>query len=73
MTTPGTQGEVSPEAKTKTASSGIGSPPDAKPASPRTTGNTADEDWLQPCTGMQFDLWKALELASQKGNPGLIG
>ncbi len=71
MTTPGTQGEVSPESMKKAASSAVGSPLDAKPVSPRTTRNTADEDWLQPCPGIQFDLWKALELESQKGNPGL--
>ncbi len=70
MTTPGTQGEVSPESMGKTASSAIGSPPDAKPASPCTTGNTADQNRLKPCKGKPFDLSNELELESQKGNPG---
>jgi hypothetical protein len=34
MTTPGTEGEVSPESLGKTASSAVGSPPGAKPALP---------------------------------------
>ena len=38
VTAPGTRGEVSPESMGRTASSAVGSPPDAKPASPRTTG-----------------------------------
>jgi hypothetical protein len=42
MTTPETLGEVSPESMRKTASSAVRSPADAKPAPPRTTGNTAD-------------------------------
>jgi hypothetical protein len=46
MTTPGTQGEVSPESLGKTASSAVGSPPGAKPAPPRTAGNTADQNRL---------------------------
>ena len=68
MTTLGTQGEVSPESMGKTASSAVGGPPDAKPASPRTTGNTAEQNRLKPCRGKPFDLWKELELESQKGN-----
>ena len=70
MTTPGMQGEVSPESMGKTASSAVGSPSDAKPAPPRTTGNTADQNRLKPCRGKPFDLWNELELESQKGNPG---
>jgi hypothetical protein len=46
MTTPGTEGEVSPESLGKTASSAVGSPPGAKPAPPRTAGNTADQNRL---------------------------
>ena len=45
MTTPGMQGEVSPESMGKTASSAVGRPPDAKPAPPRITGT------LRPNTG----------------------
>jgi hypothetical protein len=69
MTTPGTQGEVSPESMGKTASSAVGSPPDAKPASPCTTGNTADQNRLKPCKGKPFNLSNELELENQKGNP----
>ena len=68
MTTPRTQGEVSPESLGKIASSPIGSPLDAKPASPRTTGNTAHQNRLKPCRGKPFELWKRLKLESQKGN-----
>ena len=56
MTTPGTQGEVSPESMGKTAFSAVGSPSDAKPAPTRTTGNTAEQNRLKPCTGKPFDL-----------------
>jgi hypothetical protein len=49
-----------------------GEPADAKPASPRTTGNTADQTRLKPCRRKPFDVWKELELESQKGNPGLV-
>ncbi len=38
MTMPGMQGEVSPESMGKTASSAVGSPPDAKPALPALSG-----------------------------------
>ena len=71
MTTPGTQGEVSAESLGKTASSPVGSPPDAKTASPRTTGNTAHQNRLKPCRGKPFELLKRLKFESQKGNPRL--
>jgi hypothetical protein len=72
MTTPGTQREVSPESMGKTASSAVGSPPDAKPASHCTTGNTADQNRLKPCTGKPFELSNELDFESQKGNPSLM-
>ena len=53
---PGTQGEVSLKSMGKTASSAVGNPPDAKPGHPRTTGNTADQNRLTPCTGKPFEL-----------------
>ncbi len=68
MMVPGTQGEVSPESMAKTASSAVGSPPDAKPTSPRTTWNNAKQNQLKPCRGRPFDLWKELKFESQKGN-----
>ena len=71
MATPGMQGVVSPESMGKTASSAVGSPPDAKPATSATTGNTAEQNRLTPCTGKPFELSNKLELESQKGNPGL--
>jgi hypothetical protein len=71
MTAPGTQGEVSPESMAKTAASAVGSPPDAKPASPRTPGNHAEQNRLKPCRGKPFDLWKELKFERQKGNSPL--
>jgi hypothetical protein len=68
MTAAGTQGEVSPESMGKTASSAVGSPPDAKPASPRTPGNHAEQNRLKPRRAKPFDLWKKLKFESQKGN-----
>jgi hypothetical protein len=50
----------------KTAYSAVGSPADATPASPRTTGNTASQNWLKPCRGKSFDLWNELELEVKK-------
>jgi hypothetical protein len=43
MTTPGMQGEVSPESMGKTASSAVEGPPDANPATSATTENTAEQ------------------------------
>jgi hypothetical protein len=71
MTTPETQGEVSPESTGKIASSAVGSPPDAKQASPRTTGDNAEQNRLKPCRGKPFDLWKELTFESRKGNSRL--
>ena len=71
MRTPGMQGEVSPESMGKTASSAVEGPPDAKPATSATTGNTAEQNRLKPCTGKSFELPNELELESQKGNPAL--
>jgi hypothetical protein len=67
MTAPGTQGEVSPKSIEKTASSAVGSPPDAKLAS-RTPGNQAEQNRLKPCRAKPSDLWKELKFESQKGN-----
>ena len=68
MTAPVTQGEVSSESMGKTASSAVGSRPDAKPASPRTPGNHAEQNRLKPCRGKPFDLCKDLKFQSQEGN-----
>ena len=56
MTTPGTEGEVSPESLGKTASSAVGSHCGPKSA--------------KPCKGKPFDLSSELESVLQKGNPG---
>src|SRR6202030_1884595 len=69
MTTPGTQRDASPESIGKTACRPVGSPPDAKPASHCTTGNTADQNRLKPCTGKPFELSNELDLESQKEIP----
>ena len=72
MTTPGTQGEVSPESLGKTASSPIGSPLDAKPASPPTTGNTAHQNRLNLAEESHSNYGKRLKFESQKGNSRLV-
>ncbi len=56
MTRPGMQGEVSPESMGKAASSAVGSPPDAKPVSPCSAGNHAEQNWIKPCRVKPFDL-----------------
>ena len=33
------------------------SPPDAKPVSPCSAGNHAEQNWIKPCRGKPFDLW----------------
>jgi hypothetical protein len=73
MTKPGTQGEVSPESMGKTAASAVGSLPDAKPAPPRTTGNTADQNRLKPCIEKAVRSMERVRMESQKGNSGLGG
>jgi hypothetical protein len=47
MTTREMQGELSPESMGKTASSAVKRPPDAKPSSSATTGNTAKQNRLK--------------------------
>src|ERR1700683_2991625 len=70
MTTPGTQGEVSPESIGKTASSAVRSPAHAKPApSPHYWEHCGPKS--APCRGKPFDLWNELELERKKGDPGL--
>jgi hypothetical protein len=68
MMAPGTQGEVSPKSIEKTASSAVGNPPESKPATAATTGDTAEQNRLKPCTEKPFELSIDLELESQKGN-----
>jgi hypothetical protein len=72
MTTPGMQGEVSRESMGKTASSAVGEPAQRETGHFRTTGKTAEQNRLQPCTGKPFELANELELDSQKGNLRLI-
>jgi len=67
MTTPGMQGEVSPESMGKCIIS-------RRRSARRETGhfrnywNTAKQNRLKPCTGKPFELTNELELESQKGN-----
>jgi hypothetical protein len=70
MTTPETQGEVSPESMGETASSAVEGPPDAKPAPLPTLGKTAEQNRL-PCREKPFDLSNELKFESQNGNSGL--
>jgi hypothetical protein len=71
MTTPGMQGEVSPESMGKTAFSAAEGSSDAKSTPTRTTGKTVEQHRLNPCRGKPFDLCRELKLESQNGNPGL--
>src|SRR5208282_909466 len=66
MMTPGMQGQVSPESMGKTAFSAVGGPSDAKPAPPRTTGNTAAQNRLKPCRGKQFRAMERLGIGKSK-------
>jgi hypothetical protein len=72
MTTPGTQGEVSPESICKAASSAVGSPPNTKPASPCSTGNNTEQNRLNPCRGKPFDLCRELKSKAKKEIPDKI-
>jgi hypothetical protein len=46
--------------------------PNAKPATFETTGNTAEQNRLKPCTGKPYEVSNELELESQKGNHSLL-
>ena len=70
MTTPGMQGEVSPESIGKPRLQPSKARPTRSPPLPQLLGNTAEQSWLEPCPGKPFELSKELELESQKGNPG---
>jgi hypothetical protein len=72
MTTPGGREKCCQNRWGKRRLQPSGSPPDAKPATSTTTGNTADQNRLKPCRGEPFELLKELELESQKGNPRLV-
>ena len=72
MTTPGMQGEVSPESMGKMHRQPSEARPTRNPPLPQLLGNTAEQSRLKPCTGKPFELSNELELESQKGNPGSI-
>jgi len=72
MTTPGTQGAVSPESMGERASSAVGSRQTRNRPLPALLGNTADQNRLKPCLKEAVRPMDELELESQKGNPGLI-
>jgi hypothetical protein len=69
MTTPGMQGEVSPESMKKAASSAVGSAPHAKPVSPRSTGNDAEQNWMKPRRVKPFNLWNSWNWKVKKEIP----
>ncbi len=71
MTTPGMQGEVSPESMGKMHHQPSEARPTRNPPLPQLLGNTAEQSRLKPCTGKPFELSNELGLESQKGNPGL--
>jgi hypothetical protein len=70
MTTPGMQGEVSPESMGKTRLQPSKARWTRNRPLPQLRGNTAEQSRLKPCTGKPFELSNELELESQKGNPG---
>jgi hypothetical protein len=72
MTTPGMQGEVSPESMGKMHHQPSEARPARNPPLPQLLGNTAEQSRLKPCTGKPFELSNELEYESQKGNPGLL-
>jgi hypothetical protein len=69
MTTPETQGKVSPESMRKTASSAVKTPAAAKPAAPCITGNHAERNRLKPCTGAPVDVRNELKFEVKKEIP----
>ena len=72
MTTPGMQGEVSPESMEKMHHQPSEARPTRNPPLPQLLGNTAEQSRLKPCTGKPFELSNELEFESQKRNPGSI-
>ena len=73
MTTPETQGEVSPESMGKRYFQPSGARQPRNRPLPALLGTPAKQDRLKPWTGKPFDLGNGLVLESQKGNPGLEG
>jgi hypothetical protein len=73
MTTPGMQGEVSPESMRETGLQPSKARPTRNRPLPQLLGDTAEQSRLKPCRGKPFELPNELELESQKGNPGLDG
>jgi hypothetical protein len=66
MTTPETQGEVSPESMGKGHLQPLGAPQARNPPLIRTTGNAAGLNWLKPCRGKPFDPYERVEIAKSK-------
>ena len=71
MTTPGMQGEVSPESMRETGLQPSKARPTRNRPLPQLLGDTAEQSRLKPCRGKPFELPNELELESQKRNPGL--
>ena len=67
MTTPGLQGEVSPESMGKTAFSAVGGPSDAKPAPSGAAEKTVDRSRLKPLSKAIVRSMRVLEAESQNG------
>jgi len=70
MTTPGMQGEVSPESIGKTRLQPSKARPTRNRPLPQLLGNTAEQSWLKPCLGKLFELSNELELGSQNDVDG---
>ncbi len=68
MTTPGTQGEVSPESNEENSMFSRREPPRRETGLSPHYWNHAEQNRLKPCRGEPFDLWKEIKFESQKGN-----
>ena len=69
MTTPGMQGEVSPESMGKMHHQPSAARPTRNRPLPQLLGNTAEQSRLKPCTGKPFELSNQLELKVKKEIP----
>jgi hypothetical protein len=66
MTTPGTQGEVSPESNEENSIFSRREPPRRETGLSPHYWNHAEHNRLKPCRGEPFDLWKEFKFESQK-------
>jgi len=70
MTTPGMQGEVSPESMKKAPAFCRREPARRETGLSPQHRDNAEQNWPKPCVGKPFKLLSESELESQKGNSG---